>query len=780
MSLFSRVFKKPGPPGQSAGRPGTAGEPDTGKPAPSANAPDPAALVRAQEAELAAALAAGDRAAIARWAIEGSTTHLRQQAARAIDDPAQLAELITASRGRDKHVYRILNGKREAMLAAERALRERESELAAAAAALEKHAGRTWDRTYADTLARLETRWNAVAAGASEPQRLAAATHLAQARATIEAHQREQAAEEERRREAARQADQARRARELAAEEAAAKAAAQAQQVEAQRAAAREQAQAQRAAEDAAIGELLSLLRQAQAALGHGGTARAARLRDTLRHKLPAAPAHALPAWFDRQLQDLDARIDELKDWKTFTVVPKRTELLRRMQSLIGAEMSAEELARQVRRLRDEWRTLHRGAADEPGPEREQFEQLAERAYEPCREHFARQAATRAANRERRQALLERLRAFIARQAADSPPDLRLLQQVLTEARREWREHAPVDQDAVKPLQEQLAALLDPLQETLDAGYAANAQARRDLITRAVELATASDTRAAIQQARELQRAWKQLGPVRRKDSDALWEEFHRHCDAVFQRSAQEAAAHGASLESQRARAAALCEEAERAAALRDEALTEASRQLGGWRQEFDSLELPRAAARELRQRFQRAVEACEAALRRERASGERRGLRDALHADALLRACAPALLQGTPEAEAAERLAAAREALDRAPRPLRAALQRRFDGMTARTVASDPEAAAVRLRMLCVRAEIAAGLPSPPEDAELRRGHQMQRLVGAMTQGRRAESESPQDLLVEWVECDAAGDPAAQRDLALRFARALGLEAGA
>ena len=50
------------------------------------------------------------------------------------------------------------------------------------------------------------------------------------------------------------------------------------------------------------------------------------------------------------------------------------------MQSLVGAEISPEELARQIRRLRDEWRTLHRGAGEEPTPEWQQFDEAAERA----------------------------------------------------------------------------------------------------------------------------------------------------------------------------------------------------------------------------------------------------------------------------------------------------------------------------------------------------------------------------------------------------------------
>ena len=72
-------------------------------------------------------------------------------------------------------------------------------------------------------------------------------------------------------------------------------------------------------------------------------------------------------------------------------------------------------------------------------------------------------------------------------------------------------------------------------------------------------------------------------------------------CDAVFERSAQASAAHGATLETNQARAGALCEELERIAAMPGEALLASVPQLNELSAEFESLELPRASARALK-----------------------------------------------------------------------------------------------------------------------------------------------------------------------------------
>ena len=217
--------------------------------------------------------------------------------------------------------------------------------------------------------------------------------------------------------------------------------------------------------------------------------------------------------------------------------------------------------------MRDEWRTLNRGAGEDPSDELQLFQAAADRAYEPCREHFARQADLRKENQERREALLERLTAFAAEQAGEHP-NWRAINQAIVELRREWRQYTPVDQAIAKPLRARFHAVVDELQGRLDAEYARNVQAKRDLIAHTAELLNLEDTRKAIDETKNLQRTWKSVGIVPWSLDNVLWDEFRQQCDAVFQRSSQEAAAYAVTLEANHAQATAVCEELERIAGL--------------------------------------------------------------------------------------------------------------------------------------------------------------------------------------------------------------------
>ena len=353
MSLFSRLFRRHAPT--------PAPQPEQAPAAEQPPPPDPAALAAQRAAEeeetLTAAIAAADQAALASLACTGFSTRIRQRAAQAIDDPARLHELIRATRGgKDKQVYRILTAKRDEVLAEQRSTERLEAEIQAASAAIERHSLRSFDVLFTPTLEQLERRWSAVAPRAAPELQQHVERHLGRARETIEQYRKRLEAEAARERAAARAADEERTRREL---ERQAKETAAAEQARAREAERLAQLERQRA-EEAALRTIVSLVRKALAALDQGSSARAARLRSLVSEQLPAAPA--LPGRVAMLLQRLDARLGELKDWKTFSVAPKRIELIREMESLTGSELPRPELARRIKELQASWRTLSKGA----------------------------------------------------------------------------------------------------------------------------------------------------------------------------------------------------------------------------------------------------------------------------------------------------------------------------------------------------------------------------------------------------------------------------------
>ncbi|GFE84099.1 hypothetical protein GCM10011487_60990 [Steroidobacter agaridevorans] len=740
MSLFSR-FRKAPPPSAAVKHP----EPVAPKAPPEPRAPEAALLAGQEEQGLQAAIAGGDVQTIARLVIEGSSTRIRQQAAEAIDDPGQIRELIRNARGgKDKSVYKILTRKRDSVLAQEREVEHLHAEVAATAAAIEKHSHRPFDPLFTPTLEQLEGRWSAVATHADPEVAEKTRQAIDRAREVIAQHLRQIAVEAARQLAAANAAAQAQLQREQEEKTAAAAAAERAhvQEVEHQAEVEKHEAEAK------ALRQIGGLIRKAHGALAAGSSKTAAGLRRGIEDKLAHAPH--LPAHLANQLRQLDEKLQELKDWKSFSVAPKRIELIERMESLIGATLHPTALAGHIKDLQEQWRTLSKGAGENGEAEWQRFHEAAQKAFQPCREFFEAQDQVKEENLRQRGQLFERLANFESQHNWEQP-DWRNVITAVREARQLWRQHSPVDPSAAEQLQGRFNELTASLQNRIDAEYARNVKEKKSLIERARALVGSPETRKAIDEVKRLQEKWKAVGPVSRDDDRKLWEEFRKQCDALFQKRQQEFATQNAALDANKSQALALCEEIEKIAQLSGQELLEGAKKVPELRDAFDAIEeLPKADARQLQNRFERAFERGRKAVAQQHARDAEQGWAALLDGSNAVRAYRLAVARNADEAErdtlkqtAESQLASAVKWPKRGLETLKHAL--------AQPGSNDLAANELALRTLCVRAEILTDTPTPDADQTLRREYQVKRLMQSMGQGIKAE-EGLDALTLEWL----------------------------
>jgi hypothetical protein len=721
----------------------------------------------------------GNPGLLAQLAESGPSSRLRQLAAEAIEDPAEVRRLLKQVRQRDKNVYRILKQKGDAAAAREREAADRVSQIDELCTALERHSQRTPDATYAPFLEQLVNRWHALSFAPDADSERRALQAIERCRGAITNHTQqlaEQAAQQAAQQAALDAAEAAREQAEQAARTQAAEAAEAEERLRREAVAAQEALEAaraqQRADEEKSLRQLGGLIRKANEALSAGETKQAAALRRAIEERqpqaIPAAP-HLV-----RQVQQLDEKLTELKQWKDFAVAPKRVELIAEMEALIGSTEEPTALAGRIKTLQQDWQTISKGILSDSSADWERFHRAAQTAYQPCRDYFEALAALRRENLERRAQLIARVQAFEATVDAEQP-DWRLLTSVLREAPEDWRRHFPVDRDDNRPLQVQFDAAMARLKALLQAFHTRNAAAKQACIERVRELLAQEDGRAAVETVKQLQDTWKATGPAARDRDQVLWKEFRGLCDAVFEKRQQAYAQYSAGLEQARIQAEALCVEAERIGAAPGEVLRESGAKLTELRDAFRALEeLPRGAARGLQVRFERALGRCEAQIREQKARDAEQSLAQLLEAAGHVNAYEWA---GIHHAEAS-----VHDALRTAAETFLAGIghcpRRGLQAVKGRLVRKQipretDEAAEKALRMLCIRGEIRAETPTPPEDEPLRRAYQVQRLMRAMGQGVHAQDGDFDSLLIEWIE-SAAVAPALHQQLGERFLRSL------
>jgi hypothetical protein len=367
--------------------------------------------------------------------------------------------------------------------------------------------------------------------------------------------------------------------------------------------------------------------------------------------------------------------------------------------------------------------------------------------------------------------LLERLAAFETTQSGDNP-DRRLLARVLREASQEWRQYFPVDRDANRAIQRDFEASMGRLQAKLDAWYERNAADKQSLIERARGLLTVEDSRESIEAVKRLQILWKESGLAPRNQDQSLWNEFRELCDAIYQKRKQAHAEYAAALEATKLKAVALCEEVERIAGLSGAILFEGGTKVSELRTAFGALdEMPRAAARGLHDRFERALGRYESRIAEQRARDAEQSVVNLFEA--------ARHIQAYEWAAAGNVEASERETLKQAAETFIASVQHWPKGglqavkeALAKAGAlpdADRETREEALRMLCIRCEILCETPTPAEDEALRRNYQVQRLMQGMGQGTHADDGDWDAMVLEWIRIGAVS-PAIQESLQRRF----------
>lgn len=248
---------------------------------------------------------------------------------------------------------------------------------------------------------------------------------------------------------------------------------------------------------------------------------------------VPRAEAQALWERFkaacDRNFERCRPHFEELER--------RRAEAVARKEALcVEAETHVDstrwkESADALKALQAAWKEAG------PAPRRQdrelyaRFRRACDRFFERREAHFAELDEKRRGNQAEKEKLCERAEALAAEPDPARAREFRDLQ-------AEWKRVGPAPRDTEQALWERLRAAADRFFAALDEGRQENLRRKEALCAEAevlvAEAADDADPRAIAAQITDLQKRWKEIGPVPREESDAIWERFRRPCDAFF------------------------------------------------------------------------------------------------------------------------------------------------------------------------------------------------------------------------------------------------------
>jgi len=237
-----------------------------------------------------------------------------------------------------------------------------------------------------------------------------------------------------------------------------------------------------------------------------------------------------------RDIEQIDHRLNELSDWEHYVATPKKQHLLVEIQALVDAPLDNPlAQAEQIKQARKQWNLS--GHAEDDEQLNQQFNELSELAFAPCRQFYAEQEKIRTQNLSTRQTLIQQ-----AQQLSEhfqEQTDWKKLDAALNKLNQQWQQAGEVDRAQYKKVHKQFTSALAPVKQALLEYQQSNAQAKHSLIEQAQQCLTLA-THDAIEQIKQLQTQWKAIGYAGPRIENKLWQTFRAVNDQFFAQREQE------------------------------------------------------------------------------------------------------------------------------------------------------------------------------------------------------------------------------------------------
>ncbi len=240
----------------------------------------------------------------------------------------------------------------------------------------------------------------------------------------------------------------------------------------------------------------------------------------------------------EKILNQVSQRLGEMSDWQQFAASPKREALLQSLRGLAERPLDPEDQRGRLKDLRAQWNEL--GPLPKEQRDLQQtFDQLADQAFAVCKAHFAEQNKARKENLKARKALCNELQQYL--DTTDwSVADMKAAENIMRQARRQWRDYHPCDRKALKPVEARFEALQDALYGHVKKAWDTNVKTKESLVAQAQTLLEQESSDGLADGAKALQAQWRTIGMTPRGADQRLWKRFRKTCDEIFDRLGKE------------------------------------------------------------------------------------------------------------------------------------------------------------------------------------------------------------------------------------------------
>ncbi len=229
----------------------------------------------------------------------------------------------------------------------------------------------------------------------------------------------------------------------------------------------------------------------------------------------------------------------ELRNYSQKLNLAKKEELCAQAEAL-DAETSIRKAYNQAQKLRDMWKTIGPAAREENDKIWARFNEATGVIHKKFRQLVAEERVKEKENYEKKKAICEEVEAFLGMERS-SRKEFDALADKAQEFVAKWKTIGFAPKSVNDEIYARFRKAIDGLYDIRkaffkgqDEQYADNYRKKEILCEKAESVMNSNDWRKTADYLIELQREWKNVGPVDHKHSDLIWKRFRGACDTFF------------------------------------------------------------------------------------------------------------------------------------------------------------------------------------------------------------------------------------------------------
>ena len=220
-------------------------------------------------------------------------------------------------------------------------------------------------------------------------------------------------------------------------------------------------------------------------------------------------------------------------EMSSFATNPKREELITEINKVIKDPLdSPKKQAHLIHDIQTKWQLLDLSSRPASRDQWNTFNELTNKAWEPCGEYFDELKEIKINNAKQRESIILEINEYVLTNSSKWP-QAKFLIQYLRSTFDRWQEFAPVLDKDLNKLRMAYAEAKKPINDAIKKQEQVVINIKEGLIAK-VNAISNEDNDICIKQFNDLKNEWKNAGSAGRKTDNKLWEKFNKSADRFF------------------------------------------------------------------------------------------------------------------------------------------------------------------------------------------------------------------------------------------------------